>query len=98
MNLEFIKNKAVPILKRHGIKKASVFGSFARGEEKHNSDIYILIEYLPETKKSLFKRIELKYDLQDVLNADVDLVTENALSPYIKDKVLKKRGTFCEQR
>ncbi|KUO49178.1 MAG: hypothetical protein APF76_07080 [Desulfitibacter sp. BRH_c19] len=80
MNLEFIKNKAVPILKRHGIKKASVFGSFARGEEKHNSDIYILIEYLPETKKSLFKRIELKYDLQDVLNADVDLVTENALS------------------
>jgi len=91
MNIELVKNKAVPILKQYGIKKAAVFGSLARGEVNQNSDIDILIEYMPGTKKSLLNRIKLKYALQDVLNVDVDLVTDNGLSPYIKHKVLKEK-------
>ncbi|MDI3534908.1 MAG: uncharacterized protein PWQ82_1273 [Thermosediminibacterales bacterium] len=91
MNIETIKQKAVPILRKYGIKKASVFGSFARYEQTKNSDIDILIEYSPGVEKSLLKRIELKNELQKALNKDVDVMTEQAISPLIRENVLKEK-------
>ena len=40
-----LKRRVLPILKRHSIKRASIFGSFARGDAKSNSDVDFLIEY-----------------------------------------------------
>ena len=40
-----IKRKIAPVLKRNGVKRAGIFGSYARGEQKKNSDIDILIEF-----------------------------------------------------
>ena len=90
-SMQTIKSTAVPILKRYGITKAFVFGSFAKGEQKNHSDIDFLIEYSPKTKRSLFTLVKLKNELQDALQRDVDIVTENALSPHIKDSVLENK-------
>jgi len=45
VKLSEIKIKSVPILKRHGIRKAAIFGSYVRGEETKDSDIDILVEF-----------------------------------------------------
>ncbi|MBZ4688389.1 MAG: uncharacterized protein PWQ96_1002 [Clostridia bacterium] len=91
MNLNTIKKKAIPVLKQYGIQKAAVFGSYARNEQNEKSDIDILIEYSPGTKKSLFLRLKLKNDLEEVLETSVDVVTAKALSPFIKDNILKEK-------
>ena len=85
-----IRNKVEPILKRHRIAKAAVFGSYARGEHKKNSDIDILIEYIPETRKTYFDIIDLKNELEEVLEKKVDLVTKGVISSLIKEDVLKE--------
>ena len=43
-NIENIKEKILPVLKKHGIQKAAICGSFAREEESEDSDIDILVE------------------------------------------------------
>lgn len=91
MDLGIIKQKAAPVLRRYGISKAAVFGSFARGEQNAGSDIDILIQYSSEAKKSLFTRIKLKNELEDVLQKNVDVVTEKALSPLLRQAVLKEK-------
>ncbi len=79
--------KLVSFLAQHGAKKIGLFGSVARGEEKAESDIDILVEF--REVKSLFEMVGIELELADVLGKKVDLVTEGALSPYIKDKVMK---------
>jgi len=51
-NIERIRLKALPILKKHGVVRAGIFGSYATGENKKNSDIDILVE-IKDKKMSL---------------------------------------------
>lgn len=91
MNIEKIKEIAAPILQRHGVARAFVFGSYTRGEENEKSDVDILIEYPSDSKKTLFDLIDLKNELEQALQKDVDLVTEEALSRFIRDTVLREK-------
>ena len=61
---ERIKEKILSILKKYGIKKAALFGSFARGEQKPDSDIDILVKFKDRENKTLLDLVELV----DVLN------------------------------
>ena len=65
-----------------------VFGSLARGEAGPDSDIDILVELDPS--RSLLDIIAIKQDLEDLMGCKVDVVTEVAISPYIRDQVLKE--------
>lgn len=60
--LEEIRNRIYPILKRYDVTKASIFGSYVRGEETPGSDIDILIEFNEE--KSLLDLAGLKIELE----------------------------------
>lgn len=66
---------------RKPIEKAWVFGSFSRGEQRPDSDIDILITFVPNTKMGLqfFGMID---DLEKLLNRSVDLVVEGDLLPF----------------
>ncbi|MCL6560683.1 MAG: nucleotidyltransferase domain-containing protein [Firmicutes bacterium] len=86
-----IKEVAVPILRRHGVAKASIFGSYAKGNYDKDSDIDILIEYAPGVRKSLFARIKLINELKKALQKDVDVVTEASLSHHFKEEVMRER-------
>lgn len=71
---------------RHGASNVRIFGSLARGEGSDNSDLDLLVTL--EEKRSLLDLVGLKLDIEDLLNRPVDVVTEPALSPYIRDLVL----------
>ncbi|MFH0752920.1 MAG: nucleotidyltransferase domain-containing protein [archaeon] len=85
--LRKIKEKIIKILKKNKIKKAGIFGSYAIGGEKKNSDIDILIQ---PTKNMGFGFTGLEIELSKKLGKKVDLVSYNGLSPYLKDKILSQ--------
>lgn len=85
-NIKLIKNKAIPILKSNNVEFAGVFGSYARGEESKESDLDLLIRFA--RPKSLFDLVRLERVLSRHLGRKVDVVTEKALSPYIKKYVI----------
>ena len=86
MTILEIKNKIMPILKKYGVKKASLFGSVVRNKQTESSDIDLLVE-LPETA-SLLELANLKLDLEEILKKKVDVLTFDSLHPLLKDKIL----------
>ena len=88
-SLEEVKTLAIPILKAHKIKKAAVFGSFARGDFDNKSDVDILIE--PPEGFSLFDLAGLHLNLEDTLGRKVDVMIYDSINPLIKDKVMKEK-------
>ena len=91
-SLEEIKHKVLTVLKRHDITRASVFGSFARGEVEKDSDLDILIEFNGE--KSLLDLVALKLELEETLRRSLDVLTYKAIHPAIREKVLKEQVTI----
>jgi predicted nucleotidyltransferase len=85
-----IKKKIVPILERHAVKKASIFGSFARGEATAQSDVDLLIEF-KANNKSLFVLVNLKTELEEALGRKVDIGTYNSLHHQLRDQVLSEQ-------
>jgi uncharacterized protein len=79
--------KIVLILKKNNIKKAGIFGSYARGDFKKNSDIDILI--MPPKEMSLLDLSGIKIELEDNLDKKVDLVSYNYIHPLLKENILK---------
>lgn len=89
MNLEEIKEKIVPILKRYGIKKAGVFGSLVRGEAREDSDLDILVE-IERDDISLLDFVGIKLELEEALNRRVDLVEYCTIKPLIRERILRE--------
>jgi len=96
VTLEELQQKTKPVLDKYGIKYAGVFGSFARGENRIDSDVDIMIDYYRPF--SLLKLIGLENDLKDLLQKKVDVVTENGASKYMKAGMLKDLKVFYGQR
>ena len=89
MELEDIKYKIIPILKRYDVKRAALFGSFVRGEQREDSDIDILVEF--KDGKSLLDLAGLKIELEEALGRKVDVLTYNSLHPLLRDKILQEQ-------
>lgn len=90
MLLETLREKRPEILEiaaKHGAFNIRVFGSVARGEETPQSDIDFLIDYDLEKITPWFPG-GLLMDLQDLLGRKVDILTEQGISPWLKERVL----------
>lgn len=83
---ERVRTEILRIASSHGAIGVRVFGSVARGDATAGSDLDLLVKMKPGA--SLLDLIAIKQDLEDLLGIRVDIVTEKALSPYIKDDVL----------
>ena len=70
----------------HGASSVRAFGSRVRGDARPDSDLDLLVTMDPG--RSLLDLIAIQQDLEDLLHCKVDVVTENGLSPYIRDRVL----------
>jgi predicted nucleotidyltransferase len=86
MNIAEIREKTLPILIQYRIKRAGIFGSFARGNETDKSDIDILVEL--GDKISLLQFVGIKHELEDVLNKNIDLVEYQAIKPRLRERIL----------
>ena len=85
---EYFKNR--PVL------KAYLFGSYVRGVADNESDIDILVD-LDYNQRIGLQFIQMKLDLEKILNQKVDLVTSNGMSKYIKPIVdMEKRLIYAK--
>jgi predicted nucleotidyltransferase len=88
---ELLKDKRTDILRlaaQHGARNVRLFGSVARGEAGPDSDIDLLVDLGPV--RSPFFPAGLKLDLEDLLGCKVDILTENGLHWYIRDRILQE--------
>jgi predicted nucleotidyltransferase len=87
-DIENIKERILPILKKYKVTKAGIFGSFARGEQKKKSDVDILAEI--DKKYDLLEIIRIKLLLEKALKKKVDLVEYELIRPEIKGNILNE--------
>jgi len=71
--------------KKNDISFLGLFGSYARGEQKEQSDVDFLASF--SRRKSLLDLVRIERDLSGIIGVKVDLVTEKSLSPYLVDKI-----------
>ena len=93
-----IESTAIEVLQQYPIKRAALFGSAARGDMTEQSDIDMLVEFLPDTRGLEF--FGLRVDLEEAFGRAVDLVTFNALSkskPSFKQNVEQEARVIYEQ-
>uniref|UniRef100_A0A7C4XGN5 Polymerase beta nucleotidyltransferase domain-containing protein n=1 Tax=candidate division WWE3 bacterium TaxID=2053526 RepID=A0A7C4XGN5_UNCKA len=88
--------KIYEICKSNGISYLGLFGSYARGEQTDSSDVDLLVKF--SEPAGYFKLINVQETFKNILNKEVDLVTENALSKYIKPYVLNDLKTLYGSR
>jgi predicted nucleotidyltransferase len=87
--LEKLKADTEEIRRLFQVKRLSVFGSVARGEAGDDSDIDVLVAFEQRATFDLF--MELKFYLEEILGTGVDLVTEKALRPEIRQAIEKEK-------
>ncbi|MFM1654900.1 nucleotidyltransferase family protein [Brevibacillus sp. B_LB10_24] len=86
--LQFARQEILQIASKHGARNVRLFGSQVKGTAKETSDIDVLVEF--EQGRSLLDRIALMQDLEDLLEMKVDVVTEKALHPVIREQILQE--------
>lgn len=84
-NLDYLRNKILPVLQPYGIERVALFGSVVRGEEVPESDVDILVTFIKPI--GLFKWVELEEELSKHLGRKADLVSARALKPRIRPRV-----------
>ena len=67
-----------------GVRRIGIFGSHARGDQKDDSDVDVLVEFKEPTFDNF---MDLAFFLEDLFGRKVDMVTTNALSPHIAHRV-----------
>lgn len=82
------REQILRIAARHGAHNVRVFGSVVRGEAGPESDVDFLVDVGPE--RSAWFPAGLVLDLEELLDRDVDVVTESALHWYIRDRILEE--------
>ena len=75
----------IEICRQNDVARIGVFGSIARGEFNEQSDIDLLIEF--SKRKSLLALVALERQISTALGRKVDLLTEAAISPYLRDRI-----------
>ena len=78
------------LAQRYGIIEIGVFGSYARGEQRPDSDLDILIELQDPPRLDLFDLVNLEYDLSDLLGVKVDLAIKKNLRKRIGRRILSE--------
>lgn len=71
------------------IESVCLFGSYAYGVPREESDIDLLVEFVPSARFGLFKYAGIQCYFEDALQKKVDMVTPTALSKYIRDEVIR---------
>ena len=84
--LDLDAQRLAEVCEQYGVRALKIFGSFARGEATEESDIDLLVTFVRPV--GFFKLVALERELSRLFGRRVDLVTEGALSPYIRDKVV----------
>ena len=75
-------------LRARGVRRAALFGSVARGENRPGSDIDIMVEIDPEAHITVFEYVGLKEYIAGLFDGPVDVVSRDGLKPYVRPTVV----------
>ncbi|MDO8446920.1 MAG: nucleotidyltransferase family protein [Deltaproteobacteria bacterium] len=85
MTYQEIENKVISILDKYGAQTIGIFGSYARGIQRPDSDLDLLVNF--KERKSLLTLVRIERELSESIGVKVDLLTEGAVSPYLIDRI-----------
>lgn len=91
-------NKLSSYMQSQPIEKAWIFGSYAREEQTAESDIDIMVKFIPNIKIGLIKYFEIKSDLENISGKEVDLIPEDSIFPFAKGTALTDRELIYERK
>jgi uncharacterized protein len=87
MTSKFVKTgQLLALCGKYDISFLGIFGSYARGDFTSKSDLDLLAKF--SRKKSLLDLVRTERELSAALGVKVDLLTENSISPYLKNKIM----------
>lgn len=86
----------VPVLQKYGFTKASLVGSYARGDFSELSDIDLVVE--PPKEMSLLGLVRVQRELTELTGKAVDLLTYNGLHPYVRKYILDSEQILYGER
>jgi predicted nucleotidyltransferase len=81
-------DKIVSYMQLHGAEKVGVFGSYARNDVRAGSDLDLMVWF--KEQKSLLGIIRIERELSELLGVRIDLLTEQAVSPHLIDRIRKE--------
>src|ERR1035438_2125848 len=88
VGIELPEIEIVEICRRHEVRELSLFGSAARGEIRPDSDIDLLVDFLPGARPGLLGVLAMRRELTALLGRRVNLAVKPALKPLIRSGVL----------
>jgi predicted nucleotidyltransferase len=94
--LLFDTSALIEICRANDVARLEVFGSTARGEANTTSDVDMLVEFTK--RKSLLALVSLERKMSAALGRKVDLLTEAAISPYLREHINRDRRVIYEKR
>ena len=94
MNIEELKEIIIPVLRRNDVIKAGIFGSYVTGENKEDSDIDVLVELVEG--KSLLDLVGLKFELEEVTDKKVDVLTYDSIHPKLRKIIFNEEIIIYE--
>lgn len=89
MDIVKIKKKILPVLKKYGVSRASLFGSVVRSEATEESDVDLLVEI--KSDMGLLDFVGLKLELEKTLGRKVDLGEYDMIKPIIRERILREQ-------
>jgi len=89
-------HKIEPICRANGITRLLLFGSLARGEATSSSDVDLIAD-LPQDA-TLLDLVRIEREFSTALGMDVDLLTQDSISPYIRERILDDIRVLYEAR
>ena len=87
--LAFLAKEKKELEKKYRVSKIGIFGSYARGEETDDSDIDIILEFLPQTENLTEIKSSLKALIMREFGKEVDICREKYLKPYYRNQILQ---------
>lgn len=94
MELATLKQKLRPLCIASNVKRLSVFGSVARGDEHPASDVDLIVQF--RNPIGMFELMDFEEQVKDLLARPVDLGTEASLHPLIRENVNKDSKIIYE--
>ena len=86
--IDLPNDRIADFCERWGVKKMSLFGSAIRDDFTPESDVDILVEFIPGTRRGMARLYDMPNELSGILGRDVDICTAQELSKYFRDRVL----------
>jgi predicted nucleotidyltransferase len=76
------------VLRKYKVGRLGIFGSYASGHARKSSDIDLMVEF--DGVIDLFDFYHLSEEIRRILSHKVDIATQDALNPYIREKVMRE--------